>query len=445
MTVAEAASRLPETGSLPQVVLDDAAVQERLEGQSSASPTAQERKGRLSPLSPAYIIYTSGSTGKPKGVVIPHHNVVRLFASTQHWFRFGAEDVWTLFHSYAFDFSVWEIWGALLHGGRLVVVPHAVSRSPGEFLRLLAQEGVTVLNQTPSAFYQLMQADREQPELGQTLSLRYVIFGGEALELGRLEDWYSRHPDHAPRLINMYGITETTVHVSYNELDRQSAASGAGSLIGGPIPDLRVYVLDEALQPAPPGTPGEMYVAGAGLARGYWGRPELTAERFVADPFGPPGSRMYRTGDVARRLEDGTLDYLGRADHQVKYGASASNRARSKPCLPVTPKLPRRPLWRARIGRETSGSSRTWCSARAQAWSRRNCAVMSLPACPSTWFRRRLSAWTSCRSPRTASWTGRRCRRPSSPWTRMAAIRERRRRRCCAICCRSARGAARRD
>lgn len=318
VTVAEAASRLPETGSLPQVVLDDAAVQERLEGQSSASPTAQERKGRLSPLSPAYIIYTSGSTGKPKGVVIPHHNVVRLFASTQHWFRFGAEDVWTLFHSYAFDFSVWEIWGALLHGGRLVVVPHAVSRSPGEFLRLLAQEGVTVLNQTPSAFYQLMQADREQPELGQTLSLRYVIFGGEALELGRLEDWYSRHPDHAPRLINMYGITETTVHVSYNELDRQSAASGAGSLIGGPIPDLRVYVLDEALQPAPPGTPGEMYVAGAGLARGYWGRPELTAERFVADPFGPPGSRMYRTGDVARRLEDGTLDYLGRADHQVK-------------------------------------------------------------------------------------------------------------------------------
>lgn len=318
VTVAEVSSRLPEIGSLPRVVLDDAAVRERLERHSSANPTDRERSGRLSPLSPAYIIYTSGSTGKPKGVVIPHQNVVRLFASTRHWFRFGAEDAWTLFHSYAFDFSVWEIWGALLHGGRLVVVPHAVSRSPGEFLRLLAQEGVTVLNQTPSAFYQLMQADREQPELGQTLSLRYVIFGGEALELGRLEDWYSRHPDHAPRLVNMYGITETTVHVSYNELDRHSAASGAGSLIGGPIPDLRVYVLDEALQPAPPGTPGEMYVAGAGLARGYWGRPGLTAERFVADPFGPPGSRMYRTGDVAKRLEDGTLDYLGRADHQVK-------------------------------------------------------------------------------------------------------------------------------
>ncbi|RRJ64969.1 non-ribosomal peptide synthetase [Paenibacillus oralis] len=318
VTIAQVSSRLPETGGVPRIALDEATVQERLRQQSSANPSAQERSARLSPHSPAYIIYTSGSTGKPKGVVIPHQNVVRLFASTRHWFRFGAEDVWTLFHSYAFDFSVWEIWGALLHGGRLVVVPHAVSRSPGEFLRLLAQEGVTVLNQTPSAFYQLMQADREQPELGQTLSLRYVIFGGEALETGRLEDWYRRHPDHAPRLINMYGITETTVHVSYNELDRYSGASGANSVIGGPIPDLRVYVLDEALQPAPPGTAGEMYVAGAGLARGYWGRPGLTAERFVADPFGPPGSRMYRTGDVAKWLVDGTLDYLGRADHQVK-------------------------------------------------------------------------------------------------------------------------------
>ncbi|MBG9794155.1 diguanylate cyclase [Paenibacillus dendritiformis] len=318
VTIAEVSSGLPDTGGLPRIVLDEAAVRERLRQQSSANPSDQERSRPLSPLSPAYIIYTSGSTGKPKGVVIPHQNVVRLFASTRHWFRFGAEDVWTLFHSYAFDFSVWEIWGALLHGGRLVVVPHAVSRSPREFLRLLAQEGVTVLNQTPSAFYQLMQADREQPELGQTLSLRHVIFGGEALEPARLEDWYRRHPDHAPRLINMYGITETTVHVSYKELDRDSAASGANSFIGGPIPDLRVYVLDEALQPAPPGTAGEMYVAGAGLARGYWGRPGLTAERFVADPFGPPGSRMYRTGDVAKWLADGTLDYLGRADHQVK-------------------------------------------------------------------------------------------------------------------------------
>ncbi|WP_127484463.1 amino acid adenylation domain-containing protein [Paenibacillus ehimensis] len=312
------AQGLPDTGSLPRLVLDAPDTAERLRAYSPDNPGDRDRTGPLSPLSPAYMIYTSGSTGKPKGVVIPHQNVVRLFASTQHWFGFGSEDVWTLFHSYAFDFSVWEMWGPLLHGGRLVVVPHTVSRSPAEFLQLLVRERVTVLNQTPSAFYQLMQADREHPSLGGELALRCVVFGGEALELGRLEEWYARHPDDAPRLINMYGITETTVHVSYKELDRGSAASGAGSLIGEAIPDLRVYVLDEALQPVPPGVTGEMYVAGAGLARGYWGRPGLTAERFVADPFGAPGSRMYRTGDLARRLADGSLDYLGRADHQVK-------------------------------------------------------------------------------------------------------------------------------
>lgn len=174
-----------------------------------------------------------------------------------------------MFHSYAFDFSVWEIWGPLLHGGRLVIVPHHVSRSPEAFLRLLVKEGVTVLNQTPSAFYQFMQAEREQPDLGQALSLRYVIFGGEALELSRLEDWYNRHPENRPQLINMYGITETTVHVSYIELDRSMAALRANSLIGCGIPDLGVYVLDERLQPVPPGVAGELYVSGAGLARGY--------------------------------------------------------------------------------------------------------------------------------------------------------------------------------
>jgi nonribosomal peptide synthetase DhbF len=318
ITSTQVVSRLPDTGDLPRIVLDEPETLERLGQHSPANPGDRERRGRLSPHCPAYIIYTSGSTGRPKGVVIPHQNVVRLFASTDHWFRFGSDDVWTLFHSYAFDFSVWEIWGALLHGGRLVVVPHAISRSPGEFLRLLVQEGVTVLNQTPSAFYQLMQADREHPDLGQMLSLRFVIFGGEALELGRLADWYQRHPDDAPKLINMYGITETTVHVSYMELDRHRAASGATSLIGRPIPDLRVYVLDDSLKPVPPGVTGEMYVAGAGLARGYGGRPDLTAERFVADPFGPPGTRMYRTGDLAKRLGDGSLEYWGRADQQVK-------------------------------------------------------------------------------------------------------------------------------
>ncbi|TIS74785.1 MAG: amino acid adenylation domain-containing protein, partial [Mesorhizobium sp.] len=272
----------------------------------------------LRPDHPAYVIYTSGSTGRPKGVVVPHQNVTRLLGSTDHWFQFGSDDVWTLFHSYAFDFSVWEIWGALATGGRLVVVPQLVSRSPGEFLELLVREGVTVLNQTPSAFSQLMQADRERPEIGRQLALRVVIFGGEALELKRLADWYERHGETTPRLINMYGITETTVHVSYLALTRQHAREEASSLIGCGIPDLRVYVLDAALQPVPVGVGGELYIAGAGLARGYLGRPGLTSERFVADPFGPAGTRMYRTGDLAKWRADGVLDFLGRADEQVK-------------------------------------------------------------------------------------------------------------------------------
>ncbi len=289
-----------------------------LGGLSSANVRVGERSGGVSGASAAYVIYTSGSTGRPKGVVVPHGNVVRLFSATREWFGFGADDVWTLFHSFAFDFSVWEIWGALLHGGRLVVVPFSVSRSPGEFRRLLVDEGVTVLNQTPSAFYQLMQADRECGDAGGRLALRFVVFGGEALDLWRLREWFARHGDAAPVLVNMYGITETTVHVSHVALDAGRVAGDAGSVIGRGIPDLRVYVLDECLRPAPVGVAGELYVAGAGLARGYWNRFGLTAERFVADPFGGAGERMYRTGDVARWTAGGELEFVGRADGQVK-------------------------------------------------------------------------------------------------------------------------------
>ncbi|HWI65917.1 MAG TPA: amino acid adenylation domain-containing protein, partial [Symbiobacteriaceae bacterium] len=271
----------------------------------------------VGPENAAYVIYTSGSTGKPKGCVITHANVVRLFTATDHWYNFGPDDVWTLFHSYAFDFSVWELWGALLYGGRVIVVPYEVTRSPEAFYDLLARERVTVLNQTPSAFRQLINAEAN---LGVgDLALRYVIFGGEALELQSLRPWFEQHGDRTPRLINMYGITETTVHVTYRPITLADLDQGLGSVIGCPIPDLQVYVLDVNRQFLPPGVPGEMYVGGAGLARGYLKRAELTAERFIPDPIsGRPGARLYKTGDLARWRPDGDLEYLGRVDHQVK-------------------------------------------------------------------------------------------------------------------------------
>ncbi|MGG2464463.1 amino acid adenylation domain-containing protein [Streptomyces sp. RGM 3693] len=273
---------------------------------------------RIHPHHPAYTIYTSGSTGRPKGVIVTHQNACRLFAVTQELFSFGPDDVWTLFHSYAFDFSVWEIWGALLHGGRLVVVPQLVTRSPASFLDLLVGEGVTVLNQTPSAFRQLTQAARENRTLADALVLRRVVFGGEKLELPGLADWYEIRPADAPLLVNMYGITETTVHVSYLSLAEEMTRAGGASLIGRALGDLRTYVLDDLLCPVPVGVAGELYVAGPGLARGYRDRAALTATRFVADPFAPGGGRMYRTGDVVRWTAGGSLEFVGRADDQVK-------------------------------------------------------------------------------------------------------------------------------
>jgi amino acid adenylation domain-containing protein len=265
----------------------------------------------------AYVIYTSGSTGKPKGVMVTHGNVARLLSATAEWFHFDERDVWTLFHSLAFDFSVWEIWGCLLHGGRLVIVPFTVSRSPEDFHELLVKEKVTVLNQTPSAFYQLMNVDqaRRSPEL----ALRAVIFGGEALNFKTLRPWFETHGDKRPLLINMYGITETTVHVTYREVTAADAADGARSLIGIPIPDMQIYLLGEDRRPVPAGEVGEICVGGAGVARGYLNRPELNAERFVPDPFsGISGARIYRSGDLARLLPDGEVEYLGRGDAQVK-------------------------------------------------------------------------------------------------------------------------------
>ncbi|MGB7603033.1 MAG: amino acid adenylation domain-containing protein [Candidatus Sulfotelmatobacter sp.] len=270
----------------------------------------------LTPKNLAYVIYTSGSTGAPKGVMVEHRNVTRLFAATDAWFHFGESDVWTLFHSYAFDFSVWEIWGALLYGGRLIVVPKSIVHSPEDFYELVCQAGVTVLNQTPSAFRQMIAVQEASKRVHQ---LRYVIFGGEALEVATLKPWYAHNEAQRTDLINMYGITETTVHVTYRPLERADSEGRQGSPIGCRIVDLRIYILDEHREPAPVGVAGEMYVAGAGVARGYLNRPELTAERFLADPFAAEtGARMYKTGDLARWHADGTIEFLGRNDFQVK-------------------------------------------------------------------------------------------------------------------------------
>ncbi|MBA3806789.1 MAG: amino acid adenylation domain-containing protein [Solirubrobacterales bacterium] len=282
----------------------DAAELEALSGANPATAVTEENL--------AYVIYTSGSTGRPKGVQVEHRQIARLFSATEEWFGFGPSDVWVLLHSYAFDFSVWEFWGALAHGGQLVISPVWTTRSPQALAELLAARGVTVLNATPSLFTAVQ--DELLRHTGE-LKLRFVVFGGEALRPSALRPWFGRHGENGPMLVNMYGITETTVHVTYRPLSAADCEREA-SPVGVPIPDLSVYVLDGKGAPLPAGVAGELYVGGAGVARGYLNRAELTRERFVENPFG--SGRLYRTGDVAARRADGELEFRGRADDQVK-------------------------------------------------------------------------------------------------------------------------------
>nr|WP_255705659.1 non-ribosomal peptide synthase/polyketide synthase [Xenorhabdus sp. PB61.4] len=279
--------------------------------QSDSNPQVRA----LTPRHLAYVIYTSGSTGTPKGVMVEHRNILRLFEATEFWYHFNQQDSWCLFHSIAFDFSVWELWGALRYGAKLVLVPHAMTRSPQEFHQFVCRHSITVLNQTPSAFKAFIASYVDNPLPDQ---LRYIIFGGEALDPSILKPWYHLRKDTTPQLVNMYGITETTVHVTYRVLNYHDVIHTV-SPIGTRIPDLTLYLLDKYGQPVPEGVTGELYVGGAGVARGYLNRPELTAERFLSDPFNAkPEARMYRTGDLARYLPDGNLEFLGRNDQQVK-------------------------------------------------------------------------------------------------------------------------------
>jgi len=260
----------------------------------------------------AYIIYTSGTTGKPKGMMIEHRNVVQLMASRPFMFDFDSFDVWTLFHSYCFDFSVWEMYGALLYGGKLVIIPRMVSRDPAAYLEVLKDQRVTVLNQTPSAFYNLMAEELKQPD--KTLVLKYLIFGGEALNPGRLGEWKARYP--STRLINMFGITETTVHVTYKEIGDEDIVSGRSN-IGASLPTLNTYVMDRHLGILPAAVPGECCVGGAGVGRGYLNKPWLTGVKFVENPYNPE-ERLYRSGDLVKLSDKGEMEYFGRIDHQVK-------------------------------------------------------------------------------------------------------------------------------
>lgn len=295
------ASDLPFCDNL--VMLDTIALEGRADTNLPPSHNAR---------SLAYVIYTSGTTGRPKGVMVEHRQIVQLLRNDKFSFDFDENSIWTMFHSFCFDFSVWEMYGALLNGGQLTIIPRSMTLDMPAYRDLLKKEHVTVLNQTPGAFFQLCEEEKKHHI--HDLSLRYVIFGGEALKPGRLKEWQQFYP--STQLINMYGITETTVHVTYKEVTSADIHANISN-IGAPLPPMSIYILNSTLQLAPLGVVGEIFVGGEGVARGYLHNPDLTLQKFIVNPF-DQRTRLYRTGDLGKWINSEEIEYVGRSDQQVK-------------------------------------------------------------------------------------------------------------------------------
>lgn len=268
--------------------------------------------------SAAYVIYTSGSTGRPKGCVITHGNVLALLDAALPLFALTADDRWAIFHSLCFDFSVWELWGALATGATAVIVPWRTVVLSADLMDFLQEQRITVLNQVPSVFRYTAQAHAENGH--PQLPLRYVVLGGESVNLDVIRDFVAGAGPCGPEMVNMYGITENTVHSTFKVLDAETLRSGSASPIGHPLPHVGAHILTAERMPVTDGTAGELWLSGASVSVGYLHRDDLTKERFADLRVGPDSAmvRCYRTGDLVRRLPDGELEYLGRDDDQVK-------------------------------------------------------------------------------------------------------------------------------